>query len=300
MTSWKQGADDRGFALVMVLWAITVLALLAGTFSAAARTEMGLARNAVANAKAEALADAGVYRAISDLLEADGAAAVRVDGRVLAWRFGDGEVRYSVTDENGKIDLNLAEPDLLARLFESVGASPETGRALAGAIADRRGIEDDSSLRNSPANGTKGAPFELIEELRNIDGMTPQLFERVAPFITVHADDAVPQPSVAAPLIRALLAGWASDTTMSNTDLQTTGLAGGGNAGTASPDDSAGVDVNQDAPLSSIYTIRSEARTLGDAVFARIAVVSLSDVPGNAYEFHRWRQGTSRLFPAPE
>ena len=50
----------RGLALVTVLWVLVLLALIAASFTLTTRTEVNLARNLVDNAKAEALADAGV------------------------------------------------------------------------------------------------------------------------------------------------------------------------------------------------------------------------------------------------
>lgn len=55
---------NRGVALVIVLWALTVLAVIAANFTTANRDGLLLARNTVERAKAEALADAGFYRAV--------------------------------------------------------------------------------------------------------------------------------------------------------------------------------------------------------------------------------------------
>ena len=45
-----------------------MLALIAASFIRTIRTEVNLTRNLIVNAEAEALADAGVYRAIHELL----------------------------------------------------------------------------------------------------------------------------------------------------------------------------------------------------------------------------------------
>jgi general secretion pathway protein K len=55
---------NRGVALVIVLWALTVIAVIAANFTTANRDGLFLARNTVERAKAEALADAGFYRAV--------------------------------------------------------------------------------------------------------------------------------------------------------------------------------------------------------------------------------------------
>jgi len=59
-----RGLGNRGVALVIVLWALTVIAVIAANFTTANRDGLFLARNTVERAKAEALADAGFYRAV--------------------------------------------------------------------------------------------------------------------------------------------------------------------------------------------------------------------------------------------
>ncbi len=55
---------QRGLALVTVLWVLMLLSLVAASFTLTTRTEINVTRNLIENAKAKALADAGVYRAI--------------------------------------------------------------------------------------------------------------------------------------------------------------------------------------------------------------------------------------------
>ncbi len=57
-------ASQRGLALVTGLWVQMLFALIAAGFTRTTRTEINLTRNLIDNAKAEALADAGVYRAV--------------------------------------------------------------------------------------------------------------------------------------------------------------------------------------------------------------------------------------------
>src|SRR5688572_25743651 len=90
---------QRGLALLAVLWLVTLLSVVAASFSATSRTETQLARNAVEKAKAEALADAGIYRALLGLLEPDPDRRWRTDGTVYVLVFGAGEFGWSVQDE---------------------------------------------------------------------------------------------------------------------------------------------------------------------------------------------------------
>ncbi len=51
-----------------MLWVLILLSLIAASFTRTTRTEINLTRNLIDNAKAEALADAVVYRAVYGLL----------------------------------------------------------------------------------------------------------------------------------------------------------------------------------------------------------------------------------------
>ncbi len=133
----------------MVLWALLLLALLATVFGGNARTEVNLARNLVENAQAEALADAGIYRAIVGLAMEPQEGGFSGDGRVYQWQASGGEVRFSIRDEGGKIDLNQAPDILLRELFVAVGVDAERSAELADAIVDFR--DEDSDKRPNGA-----------------------------------------------------------------------------------------------------------------------------------------------------
>ena len=134
---------DRGIALLMVLWTLLLLALLAAIFSTNARTEVHLARNLVENAQAEALADAGVYRAIAGLAIDPEDGGFGGNGRIYRWHARGGEVRFWIRDEGGKVDLNQAPDILLRELFVAVGVDPERSAQLADAIIDFRDEDND-------------------------------------------------------------------------------------------------------------------------------------------------------------
>ena len=64
----QRRAPQRGIALLVVLWVLVLLSLMAASLTRTSRTEINLARNLIETAQAEALADAGVYRAVWDLV----------------------------------------------------------------------------------------------------------------------------------------------------------------------------------------------------------------------------------------
>ncbi len=125
-----------------------------------------------------------------------------------------GEVRFAIRDEGGKVDLNQAPDILLRELFVAVGVDPERGEQLAQAIADFR--DEDSDKRPNGAEerdyasaglayGPKNQPFELVDELTYVLGMTPELYRRVAPLLTVRAQEGNPHAYTAPAEVRAAM-----------------------------------------------------------------------------------------------
>ncbi len=188
--------SERGLALVAVMWGLALLAIIAAGFSFETRTGTQVAQNIVENAKAEALADAAVYRVIDMLLDGVPENDPFADGRGYRLAFGGGEVAVSLQDTTGRIDLNRASDELLAGLFGSVGVDAKTTAALVEAVADFRDPDDerrpsgaeDRDYRAAGLNyGAKDGPFEAIEELQQVFGMTADLYHLVAPALTVQS-----------------------------------------------------------------------------------------------------------------
>src|SRR5512138_1977661 len=112
---------DRGIALVMTLWVLILLGLIAASFLRDSRLGTNLARNITENAKAEALADAGVNRAMLGLLDTDPKTAWRANGMPHKFAFGDGVIEVRIFDETAKVDLNRAPEPILEGLLKATG-----------------------------------------------------------------------------------------------------------------------------------------------------------------------------------
>jgi general secretion pathway protein K len=207
---------ERGLALVAVLWGLALLAIIAAGFSFETRTGTRVAQNIVENAKAEALADAAVYRAMDVLLDGVPENDPFADGRGYRLVFGGGEVAVSLQDTTGRIDLNRASDELLAGLFESVGVDAKATAALVDAIADFRDPDDerrpngaeDRDYRAAGLNyGAKDGPFEAVEELQQVFGMTADLYQLVAPALTVQSRRPGVNPAYASYLVLNAIPG---------------------------------------------------------------------------------------------
>ncbi len=197
---------QRGLALVVVLWVLVLLSLVAASFTRTTRTEVNVARNLVDNAKAEAMAEAGVYLAVLALLDPDPARRPRRDGTPWKVAFAGARITVSVQDEGGKIDLNQAPDALLRGLLlaaawtgpegEAAGLDAAEADALVDAIRDFADPDDLHRLHGAEDRdyeaagipwGAKDAPFEAVEELQQVIGMTANLYRQVAPALTVYS-----------------------------------------------------------------------------------------------------------------
>src|SRR5262245_21848711 len=65
---YAQIRSEQGIALIAVLWGLMLLSIIAVGISVEIRSTTSIARNRVENAAASAAADAGIQRAILDLL----------------------------------------------------------------------------------------------------------------------------------------------------------------------------------------------------------------------------------------
>lgn len=186
----------QGLALVAVLWGIVLLTVMAASFSLSMQRDAGLVRNAQQRARGLALADAGVHYAMLMLSLPDPLKRWRGDGTRYEARLPGGDVAIGILDESGKIDLNAAQEAALRALLGRATQDPRRGDALADAILDWRDPDDLKRLNGAEAreyqadNKAYVPPnknFQALEELQMVLGMTPALYTRLEPLLTIYS-----------------------------------------------------------------------------------------------------------------
>lgn len=204
----QKAAEDKGFALLIVLWAVVLLTFLVTQLTAAGRTELQLATNLRSAATAEAAADGAVHEAVFHLL--DPSDPWGADGTERVLRVAGGRALLRIEDEAGKINPNSASPELLRALLRRLDADSRTADSLAAAIVDWRfpssqgqpgGAKAPEYLAAGRDYGPAGAPFRSVADLGAVLGMTPELLARLRPNVSVLTD-ADPDPAVASPVVR--------------------------------------------------------------------------------------------------
>jgi len=187
----------KGIALLMVLWVITMLMALVISFSFLTRTQ---ARSTIffkEGTQEKFLAEAGVERAVMELYHrqtfrsqavvVEGNEVVRIDGRQYSGQIGQGRYEFRFLSESGMIDI-IKMPDLtgivLKNLLVNTGTPDEVASVIVDSILDwtdkdnlRRlsGAEDEYYLSLSVPYRAKNRPFDAIEELLLVRGMSADI-----------------------------------------------------------------------------------------------------------------------------
>jgi general secretion pathway protein K len=205
---------SAGFALLIVLWTLVLIAFLVAHLTASGRSETQIAENLVANAVAEAAADGAISQAIFRFTDPRPELRWPLDGSWHEIAIGNSRVAVRLQDEAARVNPNRASPALMQALLVAAGSDEETARQLAAAIGEWIG-----AVANAPSPaallaeyraagrdyGPPGTPIERLGELRHVLGMTPRLFAAIRPHLTLFGPP-IPDMAYADPLVAAALA----------------------------------------------------------------------------------------------
>ncbi|GGA26790.1 general secretion pathway protein GspK [Dyella nitratireducens] len=284
------GKHQRGVALLLVMWACTLLAILLGGYAVLAHTEGLQSSYQFQQAQAHYAAEAGVMRAIYALQAPNVNDRWIGDGRVYPFEFEHAKVGVSVTSESGKVDLNAASPDVLTRLFQNAGVDAPHASEITQAIVDWRSfpISPQQIAQRKAAYtaagrdyGPRNGPFASVEELQMVLGVTPDIYANIAPYVTIWSGRASPDPNTAPLLALASVPGMDLQHAAAIIAARPTSSAGANAA--------AGLVANN----GITHSIRSEAELAdGTRAILRVTVRLQGYRPGSqAFAVLRWQEG---------
>lgn len=281
---------QKGIALVIVLWMLALLGILAAGYSHMMRTETMLTANLIHATQANTLAEAGITQAIAELLKPVNEQRWKIDGTAYNIALNNNKITIKIRAETGKIDLNTARSELLFGLFQSVNVAKQEQMPLVQAILDWRdrdslvrkhGAEDDDYRNAGMAYGAKDGPFNSLDELLLVRGMTPALFKKIKPALTVYSHNTKIYPQSAP--VEALLAIPFTNEVIVDTYLKQRNTSS--NPSTVL----AGVDPKYiTSTRGDIYSIIGEA-TVKNTVSRIEAIVSLRRYNNLPYSILAWR-----------
>lgn len=176
-----------------------MLAMMAAAIEALTVTSARFEHRALDRESLEADINAGIARAILGISDPRTAVRWRVDGTPQSFRFNGDTIVVAVQDEHGRIDLNVADASVIKQLLLWAGVASSDADALVAAIVDwRTPLSDAESQPAQPTTDQayaaagrsyrpRHAPFQTVEELNLVLGMTPALYARIAPDLTVYS-----------------------------------------------------------------------------------------------------------------
>ena len=204
----RGAAHERGWALVSVLCVVSMLALLAAGAQELTLSSARAERATVDQTELDGDFGAGFTRAVLGIGDQRAEARWRVEGIAQAFAFDGARMQISVQDEAGRFDLNTVDGPTLTHLLQSAGLSHEDAAALSDKIQDWRSANADEASRLHGATDAdyaargypwhpRHAPFQSVDELELVMDMTPQLFARIRPALTVYTKRMGINPDVA-------------------------------------------------------------------------------------------------------
>lgn len=202
---WGSRRNQQALVLVSVLWVLLLLSLLITNLSLSGRSFARQTQNTEQAARAAEAVDAGIVWALWNL-QRSGTGKWLADGDGHRMTLGDTELWVSLQDESGKLDLNYAPTELLDGLLAQVIEDSGQREALVAAIEDWRdnddlvrlnGAEEAEYLAAGRTQGPANREFYDIDELAQVLGMTPVIFNRVRWSLTVNNGTRMINPEVA-------------------------------------------------------------------------------------------------------
>jgi general secretion pathway protein K len=190
-------------ALVLVMWVLALLSVIVLEFCFSMRTEVNITRNFKESSQLYYFAHGGIQRAIAELIYRSDPALHqkrtlpgveevtemeqewRIDGSPYPVAFQQGDAEVRVTSESGRINLNNAPDIVLRRVLKYFVEMGEERDVIIDSILDWRdtddlhrlnGAENDYYRSLTEPYDCKNAPFDAVEELLLVRGITPELF----------------------------------------------------------------------------------------------------------------------------
>lgn len=291
--------SERGWALVAVLWTLAILSMMAAASEALTVASARVTHIAYDNARIDADVHAGVVRAILALDDPRISARWRVDGTPQKFTFDGLAMSVSVQDTAGLIDLNVADEATIQGLFVSAGVPLDAAKKLVANISDWRepiGSDEDPSRKQGTTDAQYTAaglgyrprhnPFQTVDEVKLVIGMTPALFARVASALTVYSRDSdVDEDTAPVIVLNALYPGDTNKVAQAIATRNNPQPQAGGNA---SPPGPPGILSDSASAWGHSYRMTIAAAPNGRRL-VRSAVVETTGDPDNPYLVEAWR-----------
>ncbi len=203
--------NQRGFALLLSLLIIFLMVVIILEADFQVRADLRAAGNFRDDLKAFYLARSAVSAAEA-LLKDDTQNSNTYDGLDEFWAFpipeyplGDGFLSGSLVDEERKININFlvtknsggdrvvesGRKAQLERLFRLLEVDPELVDPIVDWLdSDNEtlpyGAEEGAYQGRDPSYSPANGPFETLQELHMVEGITDKVYKKIAPYLTIY------------------------------------------------------------------------------------------------------------------
>ncbi|MFZ5569117.1 MAG: general secretion pathway protein GspK [Thermodesulfobacteriota bacterium] len=191
--------NQKGIALLLVLWVLAFLSVIAAEFSRSMRTELMIARNFKETSQGYYAALGGIHLTVYQMLRTmfnprPASEVAKEEGADIDWRvnteipaipFGEGQIMVRIDNEGGKVNINLADQALILLLLKGLPISEDEKSAIVDSIMDWRDSDDLHRMHGAEEDYYQSLPnpyhckngdFDSVEELLLVKGITPGIF----------------------------------------------------------------------------------------------------------------------------
>ncbi len=227
---------QKGMALLVVLWVLAILMVTVFSFSFSTRTETHATLRFRDTAEMKFLAEAGIERAIIEVLyrkqnmanpiTLEGSAVWKADGTEYSDHLGEGSYRVRIMGEAGKLDINKSSEVLLKNLLLNAGIKEDAADTIVDSLMDWKnpsgltrlhGAGNDYYMSLPIPYEVKGAAYDTVEELLLVKGVTPAVLygdgdrKGIIDFLTVNSDSGMINLNYAPKEVIMTIPGMSSD-----------------------------------------------------------------------------------------
>ncbi|MES9991423.1 MAG: PilX N-terminal domain-containing pilus assembly protein [Candidatus Thiodiazotropha sp.] len=279
--------QQRGFALVLVLWLVALLTIIAASFATHSKVETRLTTNAIDALRSRLLAESGVKRAIVELMVSNPEQRWDSKGLIHQVEMEQGRLSISIRNSSGLLDLNKSSRDQLVKLFALISEDTEEREALADRLSDWRdsdnlrhlnGAEDAEYRSAGYSYDTAGRDLTSIDELAYVMGFDSAKVSRLRPYVTLYSGMDNVDIRYAPDLLKSLLKGEreSSDALSQALDYIDSDLA------------DLEISESDGEALASVYRISVEAVTSAGARRQLLVDIDLRSDDGSPYSIRSW------------
>lgn len=209
--SGQRKAQDRGAALILVVWAVGLMAVIAALIARDAHLDARESNRFRDALNADLLVQTGQRLAFARLSQPSEGLET---GFPIVCDVNGGRIVINVRPISAFVDLNTSQEETLAALFVALGADGPAAASYAARIADYR--DADTMIRPGGAelaeytnagvnHGPANRPFVRTGEVSEVVGLPPDLIAAMLPHVTVHSFSTQVDPAFASAEVLAAI-----------------------------------------------------------------------------------------------